>query len=178
MAVTPEVTTLISTAEPARAARQPSAFGALLLRLHFYAGILVAPFLLVAALTGLAYVFAPQMERVVYADELVVADPGGQTVPVAQQIAAARATHPEGALLSVRPGDGEATTQIDFSSPELDEEHQHTVYVNPYTAKVTGQLTTWFATTRSPPGWTICTATCTWVTSGGTTRNSRRAGCG
>ncbi|MFI5492387.1 PepSY-associated TM helix domain-containing protein [Actinoplanes sp. NPDC051859] len=130
-----------------RRPRTTGGFSALLLRLHFYAGILVAPFLLVAALTGLAYVFAPQVERIIYADELVVANPGDQTVPVAQQIAAARATHPQGALLSLRPGEGEATTQIDFSSPELDEEHQHTVYVDPYTGTATGQLTTWFATT-------------------------------
>ena len=48
---TPEPAT---TAEkPARPARRASPFGALLLRLHFYAGVLVAPFLVVAALTGL-----------------------------------------------------------------------------------------------------------------------------
>ncbi|WP_164842297.1 PepSY-associated TM helix domain-containing protein [Actinoplanes sp. LAM7112] len=40
-----------------RANRSAKSFGPLLLRMHFYAGILVAPFLLVAALTGLAYVF-------------------------------------------------------------------------------------------------------------------------
>ncbi|OJF09753.1 PepSY-associated TM helix domain-containing protein [Couchioplanes caeruleus] len=138
-----------SAAPPAeqRRVRPAGGFGPLLLRLHFYAGVLVAPFLLVAALTGLAYVFAPQAERIVYADELVVADPGAQPRPLGEQIAAARAAHPEGALITVRPGDGDATTQIDFTSPELDEEHQHTVYVNPYTGKVTGQLTTWWATT-------------------------------
>jgi uncharacterized iron-regulated membrane protein len=127
--------------------RQTRGFGALLLRLHFYAGIVVAPFLLVAALTGLAYTVAPQIEAAVHATELTVADPGGATRPLAEQLAAARAAHPEGALTTVRPGAGETTTQVDFTSPELDEEHQHTVYVNPYTGAVTGQLTTWFATT-------------------------------
>lgn len=38
---------------PGRAALRPLA-----LRLHFYAGVLVAPFLVVACLTGLAYVFS------------------------------------------------------------------------------------------------------------------------
>jgi uncharacterized iron-regulated membrane protein len=127
--------------------RPASGFGALLLRLHFYAGIIVAPFLLVAALTGLAYAFAPQLERAVYADELTVPDPGGATRPLAEQIAAARAAHPEGDVTTVRPGSGRDTTQIDFTAPGLDEEHQHTVYVNPYSGAVTGQLTTWWATT-------------------------------
>jgi uncharacterized iron-regulated membrane protein len=127
--------------------RQPGAFGPLLLRLHFYAGILVAPFLLVAALTGLAYTVAPQLEQIVYAGELTVAAPGGPARPVAEQVAAARGAHPDGTVTTVRPGAGEATTQVDFTSPRLDEEHRHTVYVNPYTGAVTGQLTTWYATT-------------------------------
>ncbi|WP_307854342.1 PepSY-associated TM helix domain-containing protein, partial [Paractinoplanes toevensis] len=122
-------------------------FGPLLLRLHFYAGVLVAPFLLLAALTGLAYAFSPQLDRLVYADELVVGDPGGPVQPLAAQIAAARAAHPAGAVTAVRPGDGAATTQVDFSSPELDFEHQHTVYVNQYSGTVTGQLTTWWTST-------------------------------
>jgi uncharacterized iron-regulated membrane protein len=138
-----------STSTPsARRSAPAGGFGPLLLRLHFYAGIIVAPFLLVAALTGLAYVFTPQLEKAYYAKELTVSVPeGAQVVPLSQQIAAARAAHPAGAVLTVRPGVGEGTTAVDFSSPELDFEHQHTVYVNPYTGQVTGQLTTWWATT-------------------------------
>ncbi|GAA2627832.1 membrane protein [Paractinoplanes durhamensis] len=117
------------------------------MRLHFYAGIFVAPFLLLAALSGLAYTFTPQFDRMVYAEELVVADPGGPVKPLAEQIAAARVAHPEGAVTAIRPGDGDRTTQVDFSSPALDVEHQHTVYVNQYTGAVTGQLTTWWTST-------------------------------
>lgn len=142
------MTTTAPVRRPTPAATAPRrSFGPLLLRLHFYAGVLVAPFLLVAALTGLAYVFTPQLERIVYADELVVAAPGGPAVPLARQIQAARATHPDGEVTAVRPGTGDTTTQIDFTAPGLDDEHFHTVYVNPYTGAVTGQLTTWWATT-------------------------------
>ncbi|KUL22385.1 PepSY-associated TM helix domain-containing protein [Actinoplanes awajinensis] len=147
MAVTPELSAPEQVETPARAPRQPSALGALLLRLHFYAGVLIAPFLLVAALTGLAYTITPQLDSIVYGDELTVAATGGQTRPLAEQIIAARAVHPGGTLTGVRPGEGDATTQIDFSSPELDEEHLHTVYVDPYTGATTGQLTTWFGST-------------------------------
>lgn len=42
--------------------RTRSGWWPLLTRLHFYAGVLIAPFLLVAALTGLAYTAVPQLE--------------------------------------------------------------------------------------------------------------------
>lgn len=124
-------------------------FGPLLLRLHFYAGILVAPFILIAATTGLMFTMAPTLDRIVYSDELVVPDPGETPTPLARQVAAARAAHPDGDLIGVRVGEGEATTQVDFSSPQLSEasEKVHTVYVDPYTAEVTGQLTTWATAT-------------------------------
>lgn len=104
---------------PPAPVRPATGFGPLLLRLHFYAGIFIAPFLLVAALTGLMYVFTPQLERIVYADELVMAAPAGAPRALAEQVAAARAAHPGGNLLAVRPGHGDATTQVDFSAPEV-----------------------------------------------------------
>ena len=126
--------------------RRPTGFGALLVRLHFYAGVLVAPFLLVAAVTGLLYTFTPQLDHLVYGKELTVARTGDSARPLGQQVAAARAEHPTGTLIAVRPGSGDGTTQVDFSLPELGEE-AHTVYVDPYTGKVRGQLTTWYAET-------------------------------
>ncbi|MEV4349660.1 PepSY-associated TM helix domain-containing protein [Actinoplanes sp. NPDC049596] len=135
----------MSTAAPPSSPKR--SFAPLLLRLHFYAGLLVAPFLLVAALTGLAYVFSPQLDHVIYADELVVDNPGGATKPVAEQIAAAQAAVPGGTLISLRPGEGTATTQVDFALPTLDDEHARTAYVNPYSGEVTGQQTTWFSYT-------------------------------
>ncbi|MFF2365264.1 PepSY-associated TM helix domain-containing protein [Streptomyces sp. NPDC058122] len=115
-------------------------------RLHFYAGVLVAPFLLVAAVTGLLYTFTPQLDAFVYDKELTVARTAGTSRPLADQVDAARASHPKGTLVAVRPGSGEETTQVDFALPELGE-RAHTVYVDPYTGKVTGQLTTWYGST-------------------------------
>ncbi|MFJ3222259.1 PepSY-associated TM helix domain-containing protein [Streptomyces sp. NPDC086783] len=120
---------------------------ALLVRLHFYTGVFVAPFLLVAALTGLAYTFTPQLDDVVYGDVLHVEQSGRQPRPLADQISAARAAHPEGTLASVTtpPGPGD-TTQVVLSVPELGEK-QRTVFVDPYTAEVKGELTTWWGST-------------------------------
>ncbi|MDR7277085.1 putative iron-regulated membrane protein [Catenuloplanes atrovinosus] len=149
MSVTPEVTAPAPASTPVpRRAGGGSAFGALLLRLHFYAGIMIAPFLVVAAVTGLLFVSTPTLDRIVYADELLVDEAGGDTVPVSQQLAAARAAHPEGTITGVRVKGGEWTTHVDFAMPELAAaEKVHTVYVDPYTGAVTGQLTTQF-------GWT------------------------
>ncbi|MEU8610741.1 PepSY-associated TM helix domain-containing protein [Actinoplanes sp. NPDC048791] len=127
--------------------RRQSAFGALLLRLHFYAGVLVAPFLLVAAVTGLLYTITPQLDASLYRDQLTAASAGdGPALPLADQIAAARAAHPAGTLSAVQPGTGDATTRVVFSQPELGEK-QHTVHVDPGTGRVQGTLTTWYGST-------------------------------
>ncbi len=114
----------------------------LLLRLHFYAGILVAPFLLVAATTGLLYAASFQLEKVVHSHELTVPVPAGQQkLPLARQVAAATAAHPGGTVGAVwtydEPG---ATTRVLFNDPGLAESVRTAVFVDPYTAQVRGSL--------------------------------------
>ncbi|MFI0976153.1 PepSY-associated TM helix domain-containing protein [Streptomyces sp. NPDC021093] len=134
-------------AEPPPPGRSWQGVRALLTRLHFYAGVFVAPFLLVAALTGLVYAFTPQLDQLVYGDQLRVEQTGGQPRPLAEQIAAARTAHPEGTLASViTPPGPDDTTRVVLSVPELGEK-QRTVFVDPYTAKVQGALTTWSGST-------------------------------
>ncbi|WP_433223162.1 PepSY-associated TM helix domain-containing protein [Dactylosporangium sp. CS-047395] len=120
----------------------------LLTRLHFYGGILVAPLLATAALTGLLFAFTPQLDALVYDKELHVEQVGpGLPKPLSDQVAAAIAAHPGGTLAAVLPAAApDATTRVVFSVPELGEK-QHTVYVDPYTGVVRGQLTTWFGET-------------------------------
>ncbi|MEU2828880.1 PepSY domain-containing protein [Streptomyces lavendulae] len=133
--------------DPAPAGRSWQGVRALLVRLHFYAGVFVAPFLLVAALTGLAYTFTPQLDQAVYGDQLRVEKVGEAPLPLARQIAAARSAHPEGTLASVvTPAGPEDTTRVVLSVPELGEK-QRTVFVDPYTAEVQGELTTWWGST-------------------------------
>ncbi|MEE1928623.1 PepSY-associated TM helix domain-containing protein [Streptomyces sp. TRM 70351] len=131
-------------AAPARPpAPRPSAWSALrpvVLRLHFYAGLLVAPFLLVAAVTGGLYAASYQIERVVYADELYV--PGGGTVlPLDQQVDAALDAYPQGTLTAVWPSAGPgATTRVLMDHPTAPEGRALAVFVDPHTADVTGDL--------------------------------------
>ncbi|MEU4535352.1 PepSY-associated TM helix domain-containing protein [Streptosporangium sp. NPDC023825] len=114
----------------------------LLLRLHFYAGILVAPFLLVAATTGLLYAASFQLEKVVHSHELTVPVPAGQQkLPLARQVAAATAAHPGGTIGAVWTYDEpDATTRVLFDDPGLAESIRTAVFVDPYTAQVRGSL--------------------------------------
>lgn len=115
----------------------------LLLRMHFYAGLLIAPLLFVAAATGLLYAASWQAEAIVYADELTVDRVGDSPLALGAQVAAARGAAPRGEIVSVWPApDAEATTRVIMESPGLPEGETLTVFVDPYTAEVRGQLAT------------------------------------
>jgi uncharacterized iron-regulated membrane protein len=134
-------------ATEARPGRSASSFEPLLRRLHFYVGVLVAPFLVVAALTGLAYTLAPQLDEIAYGDQLHVAAVGGSAIPLAEQVAAAQDVVPDGTVITVVPLDApDATTKVVFAVPELTD-RDRTVYIDPYTGQVRGALTTWFGST-------------------------------
>ncbi|GGS94949.1 peptidase [Planobispora rosea] len=138
--MTSDVRELPPAAEQPRPATWP-ALRALLLRLHFYAGILVAPFLLVAATTGLLYAASFQIEKAVYAHELTAPVPAGQAMlPLTRQIAAARAAHPQGTIGAVRPAEPGATTRVLLDVEGLAESTRLAVFVDPYTGRVRGTL--------------------------------------
>ncbi|MBP2326369.1 putative iron-regulated membrane protein [Kibdelosporangium banguiense] len=145
---------MTNLAEPAtEAPDKPTRRGSLrplLLRMHFYLGVFVGPFLFVAALTGLLYIFTPQLERVIYADELTV--PIGETKqPLADQIAAAQRALPDATLVRIRPGaTDDASTQVIFSRPDLASSHWLTAYVDPYTSSVRGTLETYGSSQAGP----------------------------
>lgn len=115
----------------------------LVLRLHFYAGLLIAPLLLTAATSGFLYALSFQAERVVYRHELRV-PVGERTVPLSDQLNAARTANPDGKITSVRlPSEDGATTRVLMTSPKVEEGKSLAVFVDPYTAEVRGLLTTY-----------------------------------
>jgi uncharacterized iron-regulated membrane protein len=117
-------------------------FRALGLRIHFYAGILVGPFIFVAALSGAIYAFMPQIEKAVYSHELSVpASSAAQPAqPLSAQVAAAQKIVP-GAVYAVRPaptpGD---TTRVVFTAVGADGGRK-TVFIDPATLEVRGEQT-------------------------------------
>ncbi|MFZ0832203.1 MAG: PepSY domain-containing protein [Mycobacterium sp.] len=119
-------------------------FRPLVVRLHFYAGIFVAPFILVAACTGLLYALIPQIDNVVNRHELIVPQVGEQRLPLSDQISAARRAHPEGTVESIRPPAApNQTTQITLAVDDVPPDYARTVFVDPYTGHVRGTLTTY-----------------------------------
>ncbi|WP_068798294.1 PepSY-associated TM helix domain-containing protein [Pseudonocardia sp. HH130630-07] len=114
----------------------------LVARIHFYAGLFVGPFLLVAAVTGLLYTAAPQIERWAHADALAVPVSGPER-PVSDQVGAAVATQPGLPVLEVRPArEPGTTTRVSFEADGLPEGYQRTVFVDPHTAGVVSTLDT------------------------------------
>ncbi|WP_017570332.1 PepSY-associated TM helix domain-containing protein [Nocardiopsis halotolerans] len=131
---------------PPPSGRQRSTWAALrqlLLRLHFYAGILVAPFIVVAAVTGLLYAYTPQLEQALYSEQLHVA-PGDGSVPLQEQVDAAVTAHPEGTLNAVRPAtEPDESTRVLLDVEGLPESYRLAVFVDPHTGELLGDMTSY-----------------------------------
>ncbi|MFT4199198.1 PepSY-associated TM helix domain-containing protein [Gordonia sp. (in: high G+C Gram-positive bacteria)] len=111
-------------------------------RLHFYAGLLIAPFLLVATISGGLYALAPTAESVVYRHLLHV-DGKRPFVDVNKQVAAVRDYRPGSAVTAVdaaaEPGD---TTRVYLADDTVGESERRTVFVDPTTTTVLGDSVT------------------------------------
>lgn len=125
----------------------------LLVRIHFYAGVFVGPFILIAALSGLLYSLSPQLEKLVYHDQLYT-DVRGETLPLSQQLASARTVAPTATLAAIRPAAAPGhTSQVLFDQPGLDG-RQLSVFVDPVTGEVKGELLTYGHSGQLPlSGW-------------------------
>ncbi|MCZ0979417.1 PepSY-associated TM helix domain-containing protein [Streptomyces diastatochromogenes] len=100
----------------------------------------MAPFLLVAAVSGLLYAISFQAEKIVYAHELEV-PVGDTTLPLSRQVDIARAANPDGTVTAVWPGaEPGATTRVLMADPDVPEDASLAVFVDPYTGDVRGQL--------------------------------------
>lgn len=118
-------------------------FRPLLLRLHFFVGVFVGPFILVAAVTGLLYTLTPAIEQVVYRDTLTVA-PAGDALPLAEQVGIAQRAVPDGTLTEVRPAtEADDVTRVVFASDAAPAGRSITAFVNPYGGTVTNVLPTY-----------------------------------
>ena len=110
-------------------------------RLHSVAGVLVAPLLVIAALSGFLYAFAPSLENFVYRDA-ITASSTEPAQPLEEQIEAAQAVHPDLQLVAVESFEDPAkTTRVLFDDPALESSsYRQAVFVDPGTLEITGDL--------------------------------------
>lgn len=118
------------------------AWVALLKRLHFYIGMFVGPFMLIAALSGVLYALTPQLEDWLYRSELHTPSQG-PALPLALQVEAAQHFMASDLpVAAVRPaaqiGD---TTRIMFAAAGMDESTHRAIFIDPVTGTVRGDLT-------------------------------------
>ena len=114
-----------------------------LLRLsHSQLGLLIAPFIFIAALTGLLYALTPQIEQSIYHQQLFAEhEVGALAQPLSLQVKAAQEVLPkETQIIAVRTAPTEnSTTRILYQAPQ-DSMTTMAIFVNPYTLAVQGQL--------------------------------------
>ncbi|WP_313741324.1 PepSY domain-containing protein [Pseudomonas sp.] len=112
-----------------------TSFYSLAWRWHFYAGLFVAPFMILLALTGIVYLFKPQLDPLMYRSLLVVqAEPHRQDA--AQLLAAVHQAYPKAHVAQYLPppaADRSAQFVVHDAGRELN------VFVDPYRAAVLGE---------------------------------------
>lgn len=109
--------------------------------LHVYAGIFIAPFIFIAALTGFFYAATPQIEKIIYKDILYIEHNDSKTQSLSKQIEKARQfLSPTAQITEVRPAPTEnQTTRIIFSDSKFGLQNE-ALFIDPYTLEVKGQL--------------------------------------
>ena len=103
-------------------------------RWHFYAGVLVMPFLMLLTLTGGLYLFKDEIDHAVYRSMIEVPASAQQANPDQWLAAAARSGKGRAANVLV-PDRADQAVRVRVDRPDG---AQHTVFVDPHTATVTG----------------------------------------
>ncbi len=104
-------------------------------RWHFYAGLFVAPFMILLALTGIIYLFKPQLDPLMY-DHLLNVSPGHHSLSADEQLTRVQATYPQGHISQYLPPinpERSAQFVLHNGGRELN------VFINPYNGDVLGE---------------------------------------
>ncbi|MES1256485.1 MAG: PepSY domain-containing protein [Acidobacteriota bacterium] len=105
-------------------------------RWHFYAGLFVVPFMLMLAITGIIYLFKPQLDAWMYRDLLFVT-PGPVALAAESQLDTARGSHAGATPLSLTAGAAaDRSTQVNLV---LADGREMAVFVDPYIGRVLGE---------------------------------------
>lgn len=104
-------------------------------RWHFYAGLFVAPFMVMLALTGIIYLFKPQLDLLMYSSLLEV-PAGHHTVPADDLLQRVKAAYPQGQVTQyLPPVNAERSAQFVVKNAG----HELNVFVDPYHGDILGE---------------------------------------
>ena len=104
-------------------------------RWHFYAGLFVAPFMILLALTGIIYLFKPQLDPLLY-DHLLNVQPAHHTLSADDQLNLVQASYPQAHISQYLPPiNPERSAQFVLH----DGGRELNVFINPYSGTVLGQ---------------------------------------
>ncbi|HBS34867.1 MAG TPA: PepSY domain-containing protein [Parvularcula sp.] len=106
-------------------------------RWHFYAGLFVAPFVLILALTGAAYLFNEELESVLY-HRILSVDPVLESVAASAQERAVLGAHKGSEILRYEaPAAPDRSSEWTLRRPDG---RSVVVFVDPATAEITGEI--------------------------------------
>lgn len=127
---------MTATAMPAASERAADLYRSVW-RWHFYAGLLVLPFMILLSVTGGLYLFRDEIDGLVHRDlkQVVVRETAAQA-PSAW-IDAALTARPGTALKINMPAAPDASAEVVVKAPDGE---RRSIYVDPYDARVLGEL--------------------------------------
>ena len=92
--------------------------------------------MLVLATTGIIYLFKPQLDSLMYSQQMFV-QPSGIMLPYTQQLEAAHSVYPQATVAKFTPNvAANRSTEVELITAD---EQTLTVFVNPYTAQMLGE---------------------------------------
>ena len=122
---------------PARERNRSSGLYRAFWRWHFYASFLVIPVMLILSITGLIYMFRFTIDPLMHQGVITVQSEQGEIQPLSVQQEAVEQAFPDYPVLSATQPSGDRATLFTVADGE---ETVRSVYVDPYTAQVTGDL--------------------------------------
>jgi uncharacterized iron-regulated membrane protein len=133
-----------------RRAKRSKLLRPIMWRLHFIGGFLAGPVVISLAITGILFAWSPQVDGLRFGDTIKPSS-GQVNVPLADQVRAAQAAHPEWGVHSVIPGhavpgSNDLNTAVVMDPPGGEDGFSAPadavdVYVDQATGKVTGDVT-------------------------------------
>lgn len=129
--------TAMPQATPAATSERPANLYRAVWRWHFYAGLMVLPFMILLSVTGGLYLFRDEIDSLVHRDLKQVVARETPTKAPSAWIDAALAARPGTALKIVMPATPDASAEVVVKTAEGE---RRSVYVDPYDSRVLGEL--------------------------------------